>query len=297
MDHHFSLHVQSPVRPPDWRVRLAARLHADRLAFVSVLRKDVPDLLVRHLLTVHHGWPWNVPTPEDAAAIRAAVAWHQTASAADLQTVQLRLLARESDDQIGLRVGQPPAVVERYEQLFFNCRDRLDRPSFVTNQFLGGWDPAPPRPIALRRCAYRLGTQALDAVLAAVDDHHAGRTTTRPDTLAGYDAAIGKAWARLWLAAETIPPDALHGCPDITLLLSAVRRPLGRLAASPLVLPLYSKPIPDKDLQPDLEADDVDETRVRPRTPSTAAKIAGVDLPGRPARAYTRRAAQATIAK
>ena len=86
---------------------------------------DVPDELVRQLLVFQYGWAWTPPHPDKWPTIKAAQRFHETASAEDLQTVQLRLLARESDAEIGRRVGQPPEIIHFYEKFFYNCRDRL----------------------------------------------------------------------------------------------------------------------------------------------------------------------------
>lgn len=53
------------------------------------------------------------------------------------QVVQARILARQTDIDIGARIHLPGEVVDFYEKCFFNVRDRLDRPDWIVRQIYG----------------------------------------------------------------------------------------------------------------------------------------------------------------
>jgi hypothetical protein len=82
--------------------------------------------------------------------------------------VQARLLARQSFEDIAQRTIVPAEVIEAFEALFFNVRDRLDARDWITAQAIGWWrfDPATGRDAAtvLRGFAYHGGPVVLDAV-------------------------------------------------------------------------------------------------------------------------------------
>lgn len=86
--------------------------------------------------------------------------------------IEARLLARQSDHDIGIRCGVPPEVIESYERLFFAVRDRLGAQDFimlyavglrfgdkVTEQDLG---------VLWRHTGYTGGPSVLDAMIPAL---------------------------------------------------------------------------------------------------------------------------------
>ncbi len=239
----LTLRLDSPLRPPDWRPQLAAALHEGRMAFVATRRKDVPDELVRKLLTQMYGWRWDAPSDDEWAAMQAATAWHTTASADAVLEVQARLLAAQTDDVIAAAVGTSPEVVDYYEKLFYSCRDRLWQRSFIAGVFLNAGGPTPTVADAVRRAAYRFGPLGVELFLAAVRGPGWETDTAPPTTATEFAAAADHASARRWLAFELVPPDYPYRRADAEVLVDlSVRRPhrIAPFALEPL--PLHSNP-------------------------------------------------------
>ncbi len=46
-------------------------------------------------------------------------------------TIEARILARQTNDEIAQSCGCMPEMIEYYEALFFNVRARLDSPDFI----------------------------------------------------------------------------------------------------------------------------------------------------------------------
>lgn len=252
--------ANSPFRPPDWRTRLARLHHEDRLQFVKTRESQVPDEIVRQLLVFQYGWSWTPPRPDERPAIQAAQRFAETASAGELQTVQLRLLARETDAAIGERVGQPPEVIHFYERLCFDCRERIENPNYIHTHFLHFASPEPTLTDALRHCAYVYGPGQLDRVLAALRDEAFGLDRSRPGTAAEFEAALERATVRTWLAKRMVPHFDRLALPDLMMDFGlALRLHDGRRQLDPLVLPLHPIPriakkrLPKKATAPNLE--------------------------------------------
>ena len=51
--------------------------------------------------------------------------------------VEAYLMARQTDREVGLRCGVPPEVVNAYESLFFNVREKLNYPEYILHCVLG----------------------------------------------------------------------------------------------------------------------------------------------------------------
>jgi hypothetical protein len=202
----------------------------------------VPDELVRQLLVFQYGWTWTAPRPEDWPAIQAVLRFHESATAEELMTVQVRLLARESDDEIGRRVGQPPEIIHFYEKLHYNCRDRLSQPGYIHSHFFSSPGVDPTLADVLRRCAYHGGPLVLDHVLSVIHEDAVGGVPSKPKTLAEFDAAIDRARVRAWLALRLIP-DRNFSAKELLILTD--RRPsmsIRQYAVPPVVIPLYPMP-------------------------------------------------------
>jgi hypothetical protein len=106
-----------------------------------------------------------------AAEHPSIYAAHQLHGDGDVKAVELeaRLLAGQATDVIDSIVGVSRDVVETYEALFFNVRDRLHARDWITAAAVGWWpfDPARGRDArtVLRAFAYHGGPLILDAVL------------------------------------------------------------------------------------------------------------------------------------
>ncbi|QEL16865.1 hypothetical protein [Limnoglobus roseus] len=266
-DTFWDLRFDSPVRPPDWRPRLAAALHQARLAFVATRKPDVPDALVRKLLTTQYAWGWDAPTVDEWSAITAAERWQRTAASDDRLILQARLLAREADEQIGPRLGLPAVVVGFVEKLFFNCRDRLDCPAFVRNSLLG----APLRPTAesvLKSVAYFNGPDALDEAILAFAESRFVKVPSTPATVADHQTAVDWARRRCWWAAAMLSPFDLNleALALVNEIGSKSGNTFSRLRLSDAAWSLHPNPQPSNQMRPELatppEAETGPELRV-----------------------------------
>lgn len=83
--------------------------------------------------------------------------------------IEALILAGASDEFIAQRLGSDPGVIEAYEAVFFNVRERLDQPLYVVNVVLG---EAVARGVQERQYdllwklfAYHGGIHALDAIM------------------------------------------------------------------------------------------------------------------------------------
>lgn len=237
------LHTGSPVRPPDWRVRRASRLHRMRRAYIGVPRASVGDDLVVQLLVLQHGWEWEPPRPEELPAIEAALRWHAAASPHDRFAVEVRLLAGESDSAIAARVGLPPEVIHFHERLHYHCRDRLHVRSFIINTFLASDTLAPSRALVLRRLAYFHGMAFLETLLDALADAPPV-PSEESETRVEWEAAIDRAELRRWFALQQLSPiHRARNAKELALLESVQGpRPRYRYGPAPVAIPLHARP-------------------------------------------------------
>ena len=87
--------------------------------------------------------------------------------------LEARLLARQTDEQIAEELGTLPEVIDWYEQLFFNVRDRLHNRGYITNRVLmpgvtTNWDQL-NLDLSSKFFGYFAGPYVLDAVLHCFD--------------------------------------------------------------------------------------------------------------------------------
>ena len=165
----FELHPDNPLRPPDWRWRLAEgpvephlRRRADRACDpwagrVAAYRRD--QGLVSG--TRRHGPAATDPALAAAIRIRESPRLRLE--------VEARLLARQGYAEVAARCGLGTDAVEAYERAFFAVADRLDASDYIEvvvvgTSWLGG---VPDQNEVTRRVAYRGGPIMLEAVLLA----------------------------------------------------------------------------------------------------------------------------------
>ncbi len=90
----------------------------------------------------------------------------------DSSEIEARLLAGQSDEEIGDRIGVPPAVIDLYEQLFYEVRHRLGCPDWIMATAIGprlyeGFDSGDHEVIG-KLLAYLRGPHVLDAWLGSI---------------------------------------------------------------------------------------------------------------------------------
>jgi hypothetical protein len=128
----------SLLRPPYWRWQRARSL-VERGRYFSRRRDDAPTGRVVHYLRAlarsRSGRP-GAALPNDFAAIHAARQLHESAAPTRL-LVQARLLARQTSLAIAVLTGVPSPVVEAYESIFFNVRDRIRARDWILLHAIG----------------------------------------------------------------------------------------------------------------------------------------------------------------
>lgn len=144
----------NPMRVTDWRWRRAIGIaertqpNASRTydgdIGASWIRKGVA--LHRDLNRCRNEWD-RVELSRKRPALFWAYRLYDDENAELKWEVEARLLAHCSDWEIGYACGLPPEVVEAYEQLFFNVRDKLRHRGYVLHCVIG---PAVQRGLAER---------------------------------------------------------------------------------------------------------------------------------------------------
>jgi hypothetical protein len=156
------LQADSPLRPPDWRYRMA-------LALVHYGRQ--PDVEDQDLAAIYEvlqrlrqpgatGEPW----PAALAPYHAALQIHLESVDYEQVILEAGLLARRSPETAALAIGQPPEVGQAYAAVFYDVQDRLRLCTFMMD-LLHLLEPVPALAYVLRACAFQRGQQFLDALL------------------------------------------------------------------------------------------------------------------------------------
>lgn len=159
---------ECPWHSPDWRWRRAMfrvetgsrrQLQAD---------DDWVRRAARYLRELRKGFDRAVRLDPDLAAA------HQLAGQQSFNRFEIesRILARQPASDIAFKCGLATSVVEIYEELFFDVRDQLDTPGWITHQVLGpkAWQPLDRDDIefAWKVFGYQYGAAAIDELTTAV---------------------------------------------------------------------------------------------------------------------------------
>jgi hypothetical protein len=123
-------------------------------------------------------------------------------------SIEARILARESSNDIAFRHGCDPRVIDAYEGLFFNVRERLDRREYIVTSVFGD---AVQRGLSERQydllwklLGYCCGPFMLDALIGKlVNPGWANRQEDVPQVL--QDAAINLMKMKATMAALLVP--------------------------------------------------------------------------------------------
>lgn len=170
----FNLLPDSPFRPPDWRWRHAQGVAASGRR-ISRNRDDPESIAAIRYLRMLPGCRTDCDRARLAAQWPAHHAAHQLAESDgplvwEVQAVQARLLADQTDEEIAARCGPSAEAVHWYEALFFHVRDRLRARDWVMAHAIGGdlWHGFAGQPLGAlwRYAAYSAGPHALDVVIA-----------------------------------------------------------------------------------------------------------------------------------
>lgn len=172
----MSLHIaaHNPMRQVDWKWQRAVAIY-EGVGPSATRRRDTPE---------GHAWiqrakrfkdeyeaartPLQQETVADNHFDIFWAHWIWTSENPMKYSLEAHILAREDNFEIGFRCGLAPDVVEAYEQLFFNVRDKLHHRKYIVNVVLG---PAVHRGLSEREFdllwklyAYNIGPHVLDAL-------------------------------------------------------------------------------------------------------------------------------------
>ena len=159
----------SPFCPPDWRWRLAAALRSGLLP----RRRRLRDPRVAAAARLQAGLAR--PGRAEDRAVLAASRLRSEGDARRRLELEARVLAGQPAGAIAARLGLPADVVEAFEKLFFDVRDRLDAPDYIAAVAIG---PALHRHglvvddagTLLKVIGYGYGPHVLDVLMAVLDD-------------------------------------------------------------------------------------------------------------------------------
>lgn len=203
----------NPLRPVDWKWQRAVAIY-ENIGAAASRRRDTPN---------GHAWIKRAKSfktdIENARtdAMREQVAynyrdifwahWIWASENPMKYSLEAHILARENNFEIGYRCGVAPDVVEAYEQLFFNVRERIHHRKYILNVVIG---VAAHRGLSEREYdllwklyAYNLGSHVLDAL----EDKFANPMWCgTPDGVGAaiQDDAIGTLKLKAALAAKTV---------------------------------------------------------------------------------------------
>ena len=111
--------INNPLRQPDWRLQRAQRLCEAKHAVEG--EDEGMRAACRLLEALEDGTATEVMPDEHAA-------WRLYSDNTEARwELEARILARQSIEDIAKVMDLSAAVVETYEQLFFNVLDRLDK--------------------------------------------------------------------------------------------------------------------------------------------------------------------------
>ncbi len=205
----------NPFRPADWRWQRAKEIHEgegpmasrrrDGLQGNKWIRRAVDYLTAEAAATSD---AQRVALADGYTDIFWAVwAWQAQANP-QRHSIEAHLLARETNYEIGYRCGVAPSVVEAYEALFFNVREKLHHRQYILNCVMG---PAIHRGLSEREYdllwklyGYFLGPYIVDA-LESKFSNPVWCGTPEAVGAAVLDDAIGTLKLKAAIAAKTVP--------------------------------------------------------------------------------------------
>lgn len=212
-----SLHIcaDNPFRPADWRWQRAREI-VDGAGLNATRRRD--GLLGYKWINraVRYIRAYDASRDDRQRMVlaesRPDIFWAHWAWDSDINpqkfSIEAHILARETDFEVGFRCGLPPTVVEAYEALFFNVREKLVHSKYILNCIMG---PAIHRGLSEREYdllwklyGYFLGPYMLDAM----ESKFASPTWCgTPDAVGAtvLDDAIGTLKLKASIAAKTVP--------------------------------------------------------------------------------------------
>jgi len=158
----------NPAHPADWRwqravVRVETKSRRQLRADDEWVRRAT-----RYLRKLRKGFDRAVRLDPDLAAAQQLAGRHSL----NRCEIEARILARQPANEVAAKCRLATCAIEVYEKLFFDVRDRLDTPSWITHQVLGPktWQPLERDDIewVWKGLGYQYGAEVLDELTTAV---------------------------------------------------------------------------------------------------------------------------------
>lgn len=174
---HDPYEQSNPYREPSWRFERVIALATRRSNGLLPSLKAIDDAIIRQTRDFYLRWFRSPPENRDALFTHApglyyAFMIHERQQDLLTATIEARILAGQSNEEIANLIGTMPAAIDLYEKVFFNVRDRLDRKDWVVRQVFGpslahrfGSDYAELSGFTLKFFGYFGGPRVLDLVL------------------------------------------------------------------------------------------------------------------------------------
>lgn len=205
----------NPFRSPDWRWQRATEIVSG--ASTSPSRSEDSPAGYAWITQAVRFQRALVDAMEDIQLVRLAkkfpdLYWaywlHKYGAAHQRDSIEALILSRCTDFEIGFRHGTAPKVVEAYEAVFYNVRDRLQHPAYILHHAMARelYHGQATWGTLVKLYGYFLGPH----VAQAVESRFANPTwCDSPDRVndALQDDAIATLKLKAAIAAKTIPVD------------------------------------------------------------------------------------------
>ena len=206
---------QSPKRAPHWQWLRAVEIDQGGRAASRRLDGPAGFINIRRALRLKRHYDRAGSNPDRLYALMLRdepLFWAHSMWRNDKEpmrwTVEARVIAGETDEEIAEKLGVETAVVQAYNDIFFNVREKLNNFDYVVNVM---FNDAVTRGLQERQydllwkmVAYQGGTHALNAILGRFISIPKPRSA---DEVAGFfqDSAINSVKYKAALATMTVP--------------------------------------------------------------------------------------------
>lgn len=203
------------MRAPHWRWLRAINIDAGGVKASRIVDGSAGFKWIRRALRLkrHHAEAGNRPEVlYNLARLDPDLFWAHSIWAEDKQPtrweIEARILAAESNDEIAKKVGCEPGVIDAYESVFFNVREKLDNTTYIVNVVMADsvTKGLTERQYDLlwKMFGYRGGSYVLDAMISrfsAIDKPQ------KPEDVSQFfqDSAINSMRHKAAVAALTVP--------------------------------------------------------------------------------------------
>ena len=209
---HIYFRPDNPTRDVDWRWQLSGYVASNLRGKVpSAFRSDLlhKAVVLRRLL--ENDYPsenQRMNALERMPACYEAWNYYSDSNSHYKWEMEARLLARESYVEIGRKVGTTEYVVDAYEQLFFNIKDKLDSPGYITHKVFGravhNGMTARDYDCLWKMMAYWLGPYVLDAIVY---------TFNNPAPVGNNAAVLASVDSKIHVTTKLRALTAIHAVP------------------------------------------------------------------------------------